>query len=115
MRYVTFNKSVKDMDIRTIICGVFLGIGCFFIIVASIGIVRFPDFYSRLHPAGKSDTIGQSLILIGLIIYEGFSMVSVKLLIIVLFVFIASPTATHAVAQAAFMSGLKLWRKKKKE
>jgi multicomponent Na+:H+ antiporter subunit G len=103
------------MDIRTIITGVFLGIGCFFIFVTSIGIVRFPDFYSRLHPAGKTDTIGQSLILIGLIIYEGFSMVSVKLLIIVLFIFIASPTATHAVAQAAYLSGLEPWKKKEKE
>jgi len=103
------------MDIRTIITGVFLGIGCFFIIVASIGIVRFPDFYSRLHPAGKSDTIGQLLVLTGLMIYEGFSLVSVKLLIIILFVFIASPTATHAVAQAAFLSGLKLWKKKEKK
>ncbi len=59
------------MDIRTIITAVFLGIGCFFIIVTSIGIVRFPDFYSRLHPAGKTDTVGQALVLIGLMIYEG--------------------------------------------
>ncbi len=103
------------MDIRTIICGVLLGIGCFFIIVASIGIVRFPDFYSRLHPAGKSDTIGQLFVLTGLMIYEGFSLVSVKLLIIILFIFIASPTATHAVAQAAFLSGVKPWKKKEKK
>ena len=103
------------MDIRTIICGVFLGIGCFFVIVTAIGIVRFPDFFSRLHPAGKTDTVGQALIFIGLMVYEGFSLVSVKLLIIMVFIFIASPTATHAVAQAAFLKGVIPWKKKEKE
>ncbi len=103
------------MDIRTIIAGVFLGIGCFFIVVTSIGIVRFPDFYSRLHPAGKTDTVGQAFVLIGLMIYEGFSLVSIKLMIIVVFIFIASPTATHAVAQAAFLKGVIPWKKKEKK
>ncbi|KHE92273.1 MAG: monovalent cation/H(+) antiporter subunit G [Candidatus Scalindua rubra] len=103
------------MDIRTIIAGVFLGIGGFFIIVTAIGIVRFPDFYSRLHPAGKADTIGQALVLIALMIYEGFSLISVKLMIIVIFIFIASPTATHAVAQAAYLKGVVPWKKKKKD
>ncbi len=103
------------MDIRTIIAGVLLGIGCFFIIVTAVGIVRFPDFYSRLHPAGKTDTVGQALIFISLMVYEGFSLVSIKLLIIITFIFIASPTATHAVAQAAFLRGVKPWKKKEKE
>ncbi|ODS32682.1 MAG: Na(+)/H(+) antiporter subunit G [Candidatus Scalindua rubra] len=102
------------MDIRTIITGVFLGIGCFFIIVTSIGIVRFPDFYSRLHPAGKADTVGQALVLIGLVIYEGVSLISVKLILIIIFIYIASPTATHAVAQAAFLKGVIPWKKKEK-
>ncbi len=103
------------MDIISIITGVFLGAGCFFIIVASIGIVRFPDFYTRLHPAGKADTLGQLLIFTGLMIYEGFSLISFKLLLIMIFIFIASPTATHVVAQAAFLSGLKPWMKKEKD
>ncbi len=103
------------MDIRTIITGVLLGLGCFFIIVTAIGIVRFPDFYSRLHPAGKTDTVGQAFVLIGLMIYEGFSLISIKLIIIVVFIFIASPTATHALAQAAFLLGVKPWEKKEKK
>ncbi len=103
------------MDIRTIITGVFLGIGCFFIVVTAIGIVRFPDFYSRLHPAGKTDTVGQAFVLIGLMIYEGFSLISIKLMIIVVFIFIASPIATHALAQAAFLLGVKPWEKKEKK
>lgn len=99
------------MEIQTIIAGIFLAIGCFFIVVASIGIVRFPDFYSRMHPAGKTDTLGQATVLIGLVIYEGFTLISVKLLIIILFIFVANPTATHALANAAYVVGLKPWKK----
>jgi multicomponent Na+:H+ antiporter subunit G len=99
------------MEIRVIITGVFLAIGCFFVVVSSIGIVRFPDFYSRMHPAGKADTLGQAMILIGLMVYEGFSLVSVKLLFIIIFIFIANPTATHALANAAYMAGIKPWEK----
>ncbi len=99
------------MEIRTIITGVFLAIGCFFMVVSSIGIIRFPDFYSRMHPAGKSDTFGQAMILIGLMIYEGFSLVSVKLFFIIIFIFVANPTATHALAKAAYTAGVKPWEK----
>ena len=99
------------MDVKTVITGICLVIGCFFVIVASIGIIRFPDFYSRIHPAGKTDTLGQSMVLIGLMVYEGFSLVSVKLLIIIIFIFIANPTATHALANAAYVAGLKPWQK----
>ena len=103
------------MEIRTIITGVSLAVGCFFVLVASIGIVRFPDFYSRMHPAGNADTLGQAMILLGLMVYEGFSFVSVKLLIIIVFIFIANPTATHALAKAAYVVGLKPWEKKDRE
>jgi multicomponent Na+:H+ antiporter subunit G len=99
------------MDIRSIIVGVLLALGCFLIVVASIGIVRFPDFYSRMHPTGKSDTMGQALVLSGLMIYEGFSLVSIKLLIIIVFIFIANPTASHALAKAAYVAGVKPWEK----
>ena len=97
-----------------IITGIFLMVGCFFVVAASIGVVRFPDFYSRMHPAGKNDTLGQALILVGLIIYEGFSFVSIKLLLIIIFIFIVNPTATHAIAKAAYIAGVKPWEKEKK-
>jgi multicomponent Na+:H+ antiporter subunit G len=103
------------MEIRTIITGILLLLGCFIIVVASIGIVRFPDFYSRMHPAGKSDTLGQLLVLSGLMVYEGFSLVSIKLLIIIIFIFIANPTATHALAKAAYAAGLKPWKREEGE
>lgn len=100
------------MDIINIVSGIFIFAGCFFIVVASIGMLRLPDFYTRLHAGGKADTLGQGLIFLGLIIYEGFNLISLKMLFIVVFIFLANPTATHAAAKAAFLSGLKPWRKK---
>lgn len=99
------------MDLTTLITAFFVAIGCLMIVTASIGIVRFPDFYSRMHPAGKADTLGQAMILIGLIVYEGFSLISVKLLFIIVFIFIANPTTTHALANAAYVAGIKPWKK----
>jgi multicomponent Na+:H+ antiporter subunit G len=91
--------------------GLCLAVGCFIILVAAIGVVRFPDFYSRMHPAGKADTLGQGLVLFGMILYEGLTFVSLKLLLIIVFIFIANPTATHAIAKAAYIAGIKPWQK----
>ncbi|MCP2620040.1 monovalent cation/H(+) antiporter subunit G [Candidatus Aminicenantes bacterium AC-334-K16] len=81
--------------------------GAFFISVGSIGLIRLPDFYSRCHATGKADTLGLLLVIAGLIVYEGFSLHSAKLLIILIFVGLTSPTATHALARAAFRFGIK--------
>ncbi len=99
------------MEIRVIISGILLFAGCFLILVAAIGVVRFPDFYTRIHPAGKTDSMGQLLALLGLMVYEGFSFVSVKLALIVVFIYIANPTATYALAKAAHIRGVKPWQK----
>ncbi|MCX7991477.1 MAG: monovalent cation/H(+) antiporter subunit G [Proteobacteria bacterium] len=101
------------IELKEIIAGLFIFSGCFFIIVASIGIVRFPDFYTRVHPAGKADTMGQILILTGLIVYEGLSLISIKLFFIICFILIVNPTATHALVKSAYLSGLKPWTRKK--
>jgi multicomponent Na+:H+ antiporter subunit G len=97
--------------VQTILVALFLALGCFFIFVAAVGLVRFPDFYTRMHPAGKGDTLGQALVLVGLIIHEGLSLVSMKLILILLFIFLANPTATHAIAKAAYIAGVKPWAK----
>jgi multicomponent Na+:H+ antiporter subunit G len=89
--------------------------GSFFLIVGALGVVRFPDFYTRMHAAGKCDTLGQSLILLGLIIHEGLSFISIKMLFIIIFIFIANPTATHAVAKAAYIAGVEPWEKGEKK
>lgn len=95
------------MELKTIVTGVFLAIGCFFIVVAAIGVVRFPDFYTRIHPAGKGDTLGQAVLIMGLVIYEGFSLVTIKLLLLMGLIFLVNPTATHFMAKAAYLSGVK--------
>jgi multicomponent Na+:H+ antiporter subunit G len=78
--------------------------GGFFIIVGGIGVLRFPDFYTRLHPAGITDTAGAALTLFGLMLQGGLSLVTVKLALILLFLLFTSPVASHALANAAFVA-----------
>ncbi len=99
------------IDAATVILALLFIAGSFFLIVGAIGIIRFPDFYTRMHPAGKCDTLGQALILLGLIIYEGASFISIKMLFIIIFIFVATPTATHAIAKAAYVAGVEPWKK----
>jgi multicomponent Na+:H+ antiporter subunit G len=99
------------MDIRVILTGLFLVIGCLLFLVASIGVIRFPDFFTRMHAAGKADSLGQACIIIGLMIYSGFTQVSLKLFLIMIMIFIINTTATHFLAKAAYMKGVKPWVK----
>jgi multicomponent Na+:H+ antiporter subunit G len=85
----------------------FILVGCFFMIVSAVGILRMPDIYTRLHVAGIADTMGADLILTGLLFQAGLSLVSVKILLILLFLFLTSPVSTHAVARAALQGGVK--------
>ncbi len=89
------------------ICIVFVCIGILFFVGGAVGIIRFPDFYTRMHAAGVTDTLGAEMIVIGLMIQGGLSLITVKLALLGVFVFLTSPTATHAVANAAYKSGLK--------
>jgi multicomponent Na+:H+ antiporter subunit G len=85
----------------------FIAAGSFLVVVGAVGLVRMPDFYTRMHPAGVTDTLGIDLVLTGLILQAGFSLVTVKLLLIGAFLFFTSPTSTHAIANAALLAGLK--------
>lgn len=93
---------------------IFLFGGFFFALVAAIGVLRFPDFYTRMHASGKGDTLGISLALLGLAIYEGFTIISAKLLFIGVFIFIANPIGTHVLCRAAYRCGLKPWTRNEK-
>ena len=84
-----------------------LAAGSIFVLIGAFGLIRLPDFYTRLHSAGITDTLGAELILLGLMFQAGLSLVTVKLILISLFIFFTSPTATHAVANAARVMGLK--------
>lgn len=81
--------------------------GSGFVLVGGIGLLRLPDFFARLHAASLTDTLGVILIVVGLALQSGWSQTSVKLGLIFLFVFITSPTATHALAKAAVHGGLR--------
>lgn len=81
--------------------------GSFFVIVGALGTLRFPDFWSRLHAASITDSAGVILLLVGMGMQAGLTLIAVKLLIIGVFLFITGPTATHAVANAALVSGLR--------
>ncbi len=91
--------------------------GLIFFLGGSVGILRFPDFYSRLHPAGKLDTSGSVLAMSGLALFVLFPitlesvLTSVKILLIVVIVFLTSPTATHAIVDAGVRAGLEPWKK----
>lgn len=103
------------MEIRWIISIVLIVLGVFFMLVGSIGILRLPDFYSRTHASSKSDTLGILFVVGGLIVFEGASLSSIKLLFIIIFIFLANPIGSHALSRAAFKSGLMPWFSKKKE
>lgn len=89
--------------------------GVFFLTVSSLGIVRLPDFYSRTHAVGKSETLGAMLVLGGLAAYNGFQVNSLKLVMMLVFIALANPTATHAIARAAARSGLQPWVRAKRK
>ncbi len=91
-------------NIAVIIC---LASGLFFVLAGTFGVLRLPDFFTRLHAAGMTDTLGAELIMLGLIIQDGFTLLSLKLLLVSFFLLMTSPTATHAVANAAYQAGLK--------
>ena len=90
--------------------GLFLvAAGAFFMLVGSIGIIRLPDFYARTHATTKSDTLGLMLVLGGLALHEGLTVNTAKLLLTILFVALTNPVGAHALARAAFQSGLVPW------
>ncbi|MCG8489208.1 MAG: monovalent cation/H(+) antiporter subunit G [Candidatus Thiodiazotropha sp.] len=90
-----------------ILSAIFLLIGVVLGIVGAIGIHRFPDFYTRLHAAGITDTLSALMILFGLALQAGWGIAAFKLALIFVFLFFTSPTASHALANAAQHSGLK--------
>ena len=83
--------------------------GSAIIIIGSIGLVRLPDFYSRAHAAGMTDTLGAGLVVLGMMVEAGWTLNLARLAFILIFLFFTSPTASHALAHSALFSGLKPW------
>ena len=91
------------LEILSWVC---LLVGSAFCIVGAIGLLRMPDFYTRMHAASVVDTLGAGFILLGLFLQAGLTLVAVKLLMIGALLIFTSPTATHALARAGFARGL---------
>ena len=90
----------------TMFSGIFIVCGVVALLIGSLGLLRLPDVYCRIHAVGMIDTAGASFIILGMITHEGFTLVSFKLVLIGVFLFFTSPIATHAVAQVAHKSGV---------
>lgn len=79
----------------------FLAAGAFFVVVGAVGLMRMPDVFTRCHAAGVIDPFGVSLILIGLMFQAGFTLITAKLVVLIVLLMFTSPVATHALSRAA--------------
>lgn len=84
----------------------FFMIGSLVMILGAVGVIRFPDVYTRLHASTKCDTGGAISILLGIAIYSGLTMTSLKIISILFFIFLLNPVASHALARASYKYGI---------
>lgn len=89
-----------------------MSFGLFFFLIGTIGVLRFPDALTRAHGAAKCDTLGAVLCLSGLILYSGFTFTSLKLILVVAFLWSTNPTGTHLLGKAIVSANAKFERKK---
>ncbi len=104
----TTTKKRSDMGamIADLASWVLIVIGAFGVLTGGIGVLRLPDFYTRMHAAGITDTLGAGAIIAGLMIQSGLTLVTVKLALILIFLFFTNPTSSFSLAHAALTSGV---------
>ena len=88
-----------------------LSVGVLFDLFGCIGLIRLPDVYNRLQAATKCVSLGTCGIMLGIFVMEGFNALGVKALIAIPFIFVTAPTAAHALARGAHISGVQLWKR----
>jgi multicomponent Na+:H+ antiporter subunit G len=89
-----------------ILSWLFILAGSFFICVGMLGLLRMPELFTRMHAASVTDTLGAGLLFVGFMLQAGFTLISVKLVFILGFLFFTGPVITHALSQAAFHAGI---------
>ena len=94
-------------ELLNLLSGLMLAAGSLFVLAGGIGALRMPDFYTRIHGASLTDSLGPVLVLAGLMLQSGFTLVTLKLAAVLLFMMITAPTASYALANAALLSGLR--------
>ncbi|MDP3919470.1 MAG: monovalent cation/H(+) antiporter subunit G [Candidatus Omnitrophota bacterium] len=97
------------MIIIHVLSMIFIVLGLLVLAAAAVGVLRLPDFYTRSHAIGVTDTLGTLMILTGIAGIVGFGTACVKLVFLFLFIYLANPTVTHVLVRAALKSGLKPW------
>jgi multicomponent Na+:H+ antiporter subunit G len=98
----------------TIAGNILIGSGLFFVALTALGFIRLPDFFTRVHAVSKSETLGIALVLLGLILHEGVSLVALKLGLVLLFIVIANPVAAHVLIRSAIRTGVRPWTQSNK-
>ncbi len=86
--------------LRDLLSLMFMVGGLFFFFVGTVGLIRLPDVLTRMHATTKCDTLGAGLIVLGVVLYLGFTLASVKALLILAFIWLTNPTAAHIIAKA---------------
>lgn len=90
-----------DFDLRSGLAGLLIGLGTFFFLTGTLGILRMPDVFTRMHAAAKADSFGAGLWLLGAALVCGSTAIAIKLVILTVFIWITGPTAAHVMARAA--------------
>jgi multicomponent Na+:H+ antiporter subunit G len=96
------------MNTVVVLC---ISTGMFFLVVAAIGILRLPDVFARSHALGLTDSLGASLVLIGLAVHQGFTFTAGRTLVVLLLLFLMNPVISHATLRAAMRAGVTPWQR----
>lgn len=104
---------IFDVSLQELAAFLLMGLGLIFLVGSMVGMVRLPDFYSRIHASGNSETLGTMLVFLGLAVYGGFSITSAKIIIIFLFVFVGNPIGSHILSKAAYKTGHPMFTRKR--
>ena len=98
-----------------IICSVLLLLGCIFIFLASLGMLRMPDIFTRMSSTTKASSLGITLVFFSIIIYFEDISLTIQMLVTILLIYLLSPISAHLIGRAAYFSGSKMWFKTKIE
>ncbi|WP_224995784.1 monovalent cation/H(+) antiporter subunit G [Cesiribacter sp. SM1] len=101
--------------LREIVSSCFILLGTLFMLIATIGLLRFPDFYIRMSAITKGATLGVGLILLGMAIYFNQADMLLKVIVIITFTFITAPVAAHVIARTAMYNNVPFWKETRLE
>lgn len=87
----------------------------FFTLVATVGLLRLPDLYTRAHASSKADTLGAGFGLAAVAVAFGPSRAALKVVLLIAFIYLTNPTAAHAISRAAYDQGVEPWKKEEEE